>query len=421
MRGRLLIIFGPVLALGVFTVLLALVAGLFGFYRYEMYAVAVAVGALVMALAIFLFYQQAGERRASEAALQSVQARVGDIVDSAMDAIISADESQRIVLYNPAAEKVFGWPRDAVLGQPLDRLLPERFRHAHQAHIAQFGRTGATSRRMGDPGILYGLRASGEEFPIDASISQHVENDKRLFTVILRDVTGRVRAQEALRRSQEELRELSAAAHTVREQEQRRVAREIHDELGQALTALKMDVAWMLGNLSAGSPPLADKLGAMQTQLDATVAATRRISADLRPLMLDDLGLIPAAEWLAQNFSERTGIPCRMHIRPPDIELAEPHASALYRILQESLTNVARHARASCVDVTLERVDGALQLTVRDDGRGFRPAEARAQKTYGLLGLRERTVLLGGDASVTSEPGRGTTVEVRLPLGKEAP
>jgi signal transduction histidine kinase len=135
--------------------------------------------------------------------------------------------------------------------------------------------------------------------------------------------------------------------------------------------------------------------------------------------MLDDLGLIPAAEWLAQNFSERTGIPCRMHIRPPDIELAEPHASALYRILQESLTNVARHAKASRVDVTLERVDGALQLTVRDDGRGFRPAEARAQKTSGLLGLRERTVLLGGEASVTSEPGRGTTVNVRLPLQAE--
>jgi signal transduction histidine kinase len=299
-------------------------------------------------------------------------------------------------------------------------LLPERFRNRHQAHIAQFGRTGATSRRMGDPGILYGLRAGGEEFPIEASISQHVESGRRIFTVILRDITERVRAEEGLRRAQDDLRELSAAAHTIREQEQRRVAREIHDELGQALTALKMDVAWMLGNLSVGSPPLSDKLNTMQAQLDATVAATRRISADLRPLMLDDLGLIPAAEWLAQNFSERTGIPCRLQIRPPDIELAEPHASALYRILQESLTNVARHARASRVEVILERVDGALQLTVRDDGRGFSPAETRAQKTYGLLGLRERSVLLGGEESVTSEPGRGTTIEVRLPLAREA-
>ena len=420
-RGRLLIIFGPVLALGVLTVLLALVAGVLGFYRYEMYAVAAAVGAMVMVLAILLFYHQTGERRMADAALRSVQARVGDIVDSAMDAIISADESQRIVAYNPAAEKVFRWPRAAVLGQPLDMLIPERFRAAHRSHVGKFGRTGETSRRMGDPGILYGLRATGEEFPMEASISQNVENGKKLFTVILRDVTGRVRAEAALRRSQEELRELSAAAHTVREQEQRRVAREIHDELGQSLTALKMDVAWMLGNLSAGSPSLSEKLETMHAQLNATVAATRRISADLRPLMLDDLGLIPAAEWLVQNFSERTGIPCRLQVRPPDIELAEPHASALYRILQESLTNVARHARASRVDVTLEQLDGELRLTVSDDGQGFRPAEARAQKTYGLLGLRERTVLLGGEASVASEPGRGTTVEVRIPLTTEAP
>jgi PAS domain S-box-containing protein len=418
-RGKLLIVFGPVLALGVFTVLLSLVAGLFGFYRYEMYAVAVVVGALVMLLAVVLFYRQSDERRQTDAALQSAQARVGDIVDSAMDAVISADESQRIVLYNPAAEKVFRWPRAAVLGQPLDMLVPERFRTAHRRHVGEFGYTGATSRRMGDPRVLYGLRANGEEFPIEASISQHTEDGRKLFTVILRDVTERVRAEDALRQSREELRELSAAAHTVREQEQRRVAREIHDELGQSLTALKMDVAWMLGNLSAGSPTLNEKLSAMQAQLDATVAATRRISADLRPLMLDDLGLIPAAEWLAQNFSERTGIPCRLQIRPPDIELEEPHASALYRILQESLTNVARHAKAGQVEVLIEQVDGALRLSVRDDGRGFSPAEARTQKTYGLLGLRERTVLLGGEASVTSEPGRGTTVDVRIPLNDE--
>ena len=419
-RGRLLVVFGPVLGLGVFTVLLALIAGLLGFYRYEMYAVAVAVGALVMLLAIVLFYYQTGERRASDAALQSARARVGDIVDSAMDAIVSADESQRIVLYNPAAEKMFGWPRDAVLGQPLDVLVPERFRRAHRTHVAEFGRTGATSRRMGGSGVLRGLRANGAEFPIEASISQHAENDGKILTVILRDVTERVRAEEELRHSQEDLRELAAAAHTIREQEQRRVAREIHDELGQSLTALKMDVAWMLGNLTAGSPSLADKLDAMKVQLDTTVAATRRISADLRPLMLDDLGLVPAVEWLTQSFSERTGIPCKLQVRPPDIELAEPHASALYRILQESLTNVARHAGASRVDVTLERADGALLLSVRDDGQGFRPSESRAQKTYGLLGLRERTVLLGGEASISSEQGRGTIVDVRIPLKAQA-
>jgi PAS domain S-box-containing protein len=417
---RLLFVFWPVLAVGGATVLLALVAGVFGFQRYEMYLVATILGASVIVLAVILFHRQAAERKESVVALESVQAQVGDIVESAMDAIISVDESQRIVLYNPAAEKVFLRPSAAVLGQPLDILIPERFRGAHREHVEQFGHTGETSRRMGDPRVLYGVRANGVEFPIEASISQHSESGRRHFTVILRDVTERARADEALRRSREELRELSAAAHTAREQERRRVAQELHDELGQALTALKLDVAWMLGHLSAGSPTLADKLDAMQGQLDATVAATRRISSDLRPLMLDDLGLIPAAEWLAQNFSERTGIPCNLRIRPPDMELAEPHASALYRILQESLTNVARHAEANRVDIAIERIDGALKLTVRDDGRGFSTVEVRTQKTYGLLGLRERTVLLGGEANIASEPGRGTTIEVRIPLETEA-
>src|SRR4249920_2000931 len=125
--GRMLIIFGPVLALGVFTVLLALVAGLFGFYRHEMYAVATVVGAAVMLLAVILFYRQTDERRAADSALQSAEARVGDLIDSAMDAIVSVDESQRIVLYNQAAEKVFRWPHAAVLGQPLEMLVPKRF------------------------------------------------------------------------------------------------------------------------------------------------------------------------------------------------------------------------------------------------------------------------------------------------------
>jgi PAS domain S-box-containing protein len=415
-RGRMLIVFGPVLALGVFTVLLALVAGLFGFYRHEMYAVAVVVGALVMLLAVVLFYRQTDESRASETALQSAQARVGGIVDSAMDAIVSIDEPQRIVLFNPAAEKVFGWPRAAVLGQPLDMLVPERFRAGHHGHIERFGRTGTTSRRMGEPRVLYGLRANGEEFPLEASISQHKEGDRRLFTVILRDVTERVRAEEALRRSKEELRELALASDSVREQEKSRIARELHDELAQSLTALKMDVAWLRGHVPAGDAAVSGKLGDIEALLDGTVAATRRISADLRPLMLDDLGLVPAVEWLVQKFTERNAIPCELELGAPDLELRDPHASAVFRILQESLTNAARHARASRVKVSIGLSDGAVALRVRDDGRGFSPEDPRKPGSFGLMGLRERAYLLGGEVSIASEPGRGTTVEVRIPL-----
>jgi PAS domain S-box-containing protein len=414
--GRLLIIFGPVLALGVLTVLLALVAGLSGFYRNEMYAVAVVFGALLMLLAIVLFYRQTDERRASDAALRSAQARVDDIVDSAMDAIISVDEAQRIVLYNPAAEKAFGWPRADVIGQRLDVLVPERFRAGHEAHIGQFGRNGATSRRMGNPGILYGLRANGQEFPIEASISQHSENGRKLFTVILRDVTERVRSEEALRQSKEDLRELALISDSVREQEKSRIARELHDELGQSLTALKMDVTWLRGRVPQADQSVSGKLDDIEALIDGTVAATRRISSDLRPLMLDDLGLVPAVEWLVQKFTERNGIPCELNIGARDLELREPHASAVFRILQESLTNAARHAQASRIEVSIDLGDGAVALRVRDDGRGFSPQQPRKPGSFGLLGLRERAKLLGGDANIASEPARGTTIEVRIPL-----
>jgi len=414
--GRLLIIFGPVLAVGASTVLLALVAGLFGFHRYEMYLVATVLGASVMLLAVILFYRQAGERRASELALRSAEARVSDVIESAMDAIVSIDESQRIVLYNPAAEKVFLWPRVAVLGQPLEKLIPERLRAGHRDHIERFGRTGATSRRMGDPRVLYGLRADGKEFPIEASISQHREDGRKLFTVILRDVTERVQAEQVLRESREELRQLALASHSVREQEKSRIARELHDELAQSLTALKMDVTWLREHVLAGDGPTSKKLSDIDSLLNHTVAATRRISADLRPLVLDDLGLVPAVEWLVQKFTERNGIPCELAIGAPDLELQDPHASAVFRIVQESLTNAARHAQASRVEVSIDRGNGAVALKVRDNGRGFSPDDPRKPGSFGLMGLRERAYLLGGEVNIASTPGQGTSIEVRIPL-----
>ncbi|HXI35287.1 MAG TPA: PAS domain S-box protein, partial [Burkholderiales bacterium] len=178
-------------------------------------------------------------------ALGEAQARLVAIVDSAMDAVITVDEAQKIVLFNRAAEQLFGVRRDEVLGSALDRFLPARFRGAHHGHVESFGRTGVTSRRMGDVTTLWALRADGEEFPIEASISQAAEEGKRYFTVILRDITVRKQAEDGLKASQQELRELSARVLEAREEEKARIARELHDELGQLLTALKMDLSWL--------------------------------------------------------------------------------------------------------------------------------------------------------------------------------
>ena len=345
-------------------------------------------------------------------AMEAGDVRLRGILDSAMDAIITVDGDQRVVYFNAAAEAVFGWKREEAVGAPLSRFIPARFHAAHEAHVREFGQTGATSRRMGHARVVAGLRRDGGEFPIEASISQVVERGQQLFTVILRDVTERVRAEEALRRSREELREFAMAANSVREQEKSRIARELHDELGQALTALKLDVGW-LGQRLARDPEAARKLSNMQGLIDSTVSATRRISADLRPLILDDLGLVAACEWLLNGVSERTGIACSLEMGGADLDLPDPHATAVFRVLQESLTNAARHSGARRVAVSLRREAGRIILRVKDDGRGFDPSAPRDANSHGLTGLRERAYLLGGTLRIESGPG--TAIELDLP------
>ena len=334
-------------------------------------------------------------------------ARLAGLLDSAMDAIITVDDSQHLVLYNRAAERIFGWPVDDILGQPLERLLPERFRGDHAKFVRRFGDTGITSRRMGQSTVLHGLRANGEEFPIEASISQLDTAEGKLFTVILRDVTERERAQR-------ELAAAAADASRVREQEKARIARELHDELAQSLTALKLDATWARDNLHRRDEA-ATRLQAVLATLDAAVAATRRIAADLRPPVLDDLGLGAAVEWLAHNFTERHRVPCDLDL-DDELELGEPHATGLFRIAQEALVNIAKHAHASRVQLQLRRDGGEIVLGVQDDGVGFRPADPRKPQSLGLVGLRERAQLLRATLTLDSEPGKGTRVEVRVPL-----
>ena len=420
---RLLVVLGPVLGLLAFTILLAFAALWFEEHRSEILATAAGAASIIVALAIFLIYRQATarlrethERVRAQALLARSEARLSGIVDSAMDAIITIDESQHVVLFNAAAETMFGCPREQAIGAPLARFIPERFRQAHAGHVGSFGRAGTASRRMGGMRVVTGLRASGEEFPIDASISQLAEDGHKLYTVVLRDVTERVRADQALRESKEELQLLASEAHQAREHEQSRIARELHDELGQSLTALKMLFASLRETVAQRDGAEAQKLDKMGAVLDRTVAATRRIAADLRPLMLDDLGLIPAIEWLAEDFTQRHGVPCTLAIDDPELQVTAVHASAIFRIVQESLTNVARHARARRVEVRIARNDSGVTIGVRDDGVGFATDAPRAPNSRGLLGMRERAYLLGGTIAVQSVPGRGTAVEVRLPL-----
>jgi PAS domain S-box-containing protein len=314
---------------------------------------------------------------------------------------------------------MFGCPQAGAIGAPLSWFIPERFRGSHAEHVRRFGEAGVSSRRMGGLRVVTGLARDGREFPIDAAISQVNDATGKFYTVILRDVTERVRAEEALRRSKEELQELATESHAAREQEQSRIARELHDELGQALTALKMMVAWVDQKTGRADLELARRLDRMAKLIDNTLEATRRISAELRPLILDDLGLVPAIESVIEGFVERTGVHVDL-AADDDLELGDARKSAVFRIVQESLTNVARHAKATRVDVRIGRDDGAIAIDVRDDGVGFDMNAPQSRRSRGLLGMRERAYLLGGTLEITSAPGKGTALAVRIPIRTEA-
>jgi signal transduction histidine kinase len=232
---------------------------------------------------------------------------------------------------------------------------------------------------------------------------------------IIRDVTERKRAEEAIRRNEEQLRNLTAYIQKVSEIERTNIAREIHDELGQALTVLKIDLSWLRKRLLQDQIPMMEKIDAMSTIIDRTIMTVKKISTDLRPGLLDDLGLSAAIEWQSEEFEKRTGIACRIKIEPQEITFDKDRNTALFRILQETLTNIARHAAATEVDVSLQKKDGQIELKVQDNGRGITEEELANPQSFGLMGLRERAILFGGNAVIQGVPGRGTTVTVKIP------
>ncbi len=238
---------------------------------------------------------------------------------------------------------------------------------------------------------------------------------------IQRDITDRHRAAEEIAESRQELRALAARLESVREEERTRIARELHDELGQALTGLKLDLAWLERRLTRHSQSeLVDRCASFLVRLDEVMVSVRRIVTELRPSVLDQLGLADAIEWLAQDFAVRTGLGMELDIQSDGAGPPDAVASSVFRILQEALTNVAKHARATRVGVRLRIDPNVLALAVSDDGRGITKEELRGTHSLGLVGLRERAIAWGGTVTISGEPNAGTTLQLRLPLGTRA-
>jgi PAS domain S-box-containing protein len=233
------------------------------------------------------------------------------------------------------------------------------------------------------------------------------------------DITKRKKAEEEIKNSQAQLRNLAAHLESIREQERTLVAREMHDELGQSLTALKMDLSWLRGKISKEQKPLRDKTKSMTKLVDRTLQSVKRISTELRPGLLDDIGLPAAIEWQAEEFENRMGIKCAVTVVPEDMILDSECSTAIFRIFQETLTNVVRHSHATQVKVGLKAKAGKIELKVRDNGNGITKKQIADPKSFGLIGIRERAQFLGGDVEIRGIPDKGTTVIATIPISKE--
>lgn len=351
-------------------------------------------------------------------ALAAADERHRHTVTSVMDAIIAIDDKQHIILFNPAAERMFGMPADDAIGQPLTILLPENLRELHQRHVASFLDSTRTSEMMGPSLEIFGRRSNGERFPVEATISRMEHDGQVQMTAVLRDITERHQAEENLRQANQQLRTLSAALQDVREEERTHISRELHDELGQQLTGLKLDLTWLAARVRDGRHVEVERIGEMRQLLDNVIASVRRISSDLRPPVLDDLGFCEAVRWLKEETEKRSGLVIVTDL--PGGQLVEDCtlATSMYRIVQEALTNIIRHAEASQVLIRLEAHNDRLVLTVRDDGKGSGGEQRKGG--VGLVSMRERVEGLGGEFNVIRIPGQGFAIEACFPRQPQA-
>ena len=336
-------------------------------------------------------------------------------------AVVATDADGKITYWNRPAELLYGWPAGEAMGRELAALiLPSE---------APSARPWPQQLDQGRPwfGEMLLRHRNGSLLTALVTHAPVVDADQNSLGMIQvsTDLTDRKQAELQLQNSREQLRALAAKLESVREEERKSLSRDIHDELGQVLTGLKMELAWMRSRLSSAKTvpreALLEKIAQLGEQIDASATTIRKLCAELRPGILDDLGLEAAIDWQAREFSKRTGIKCQLTARTNNLQLGPDSCTAVFRIFQEILTNIARHAKAANMTVVLTETEVDLVLEAQDDGRGIRPEEVTGDKSLGLLGMRERAMALGGNIEFLGLRQGGTSVRLRVPLDKRAP
>ena len=364
---------------------------------------------------------QAGiiQRKQANEALRESRDRLDGIYRSVGEGIVSIDAEQRIAMFNSAAERIFGYSAAEMIGQPLNVLLPERFRPQHENHIRRFDASGQGNRTMGTYTLIYGLRRSGEEFPVEATVSQSGIPPNKLFTVILRDITERRQAEQVREQLMGQLELLSERLATAQEEERGKIAYELHEELGQELTTLKLYLQ-MLGPGSGGTEAETQHEQALTVAVQAT-ERVRKLVLDLEPPELAAFGLYAAVRTYCQRQAVAGGWNLHIDAPKPDVRAPQPVERACFRVLQEGLNNVLYHAKATEVWVHVHQGADELELWIRDNGIGFDRNAVRAENrreggSLGLFGMQIRAKQVGGSVEIKSTAGAGTEVRAVFPL-----
>jgi PAS domain S-box-containing protein len=358
-------------------------------------------------------------RKQAETALQESEVRMRAIVETAVDGIITIDEHGIVESCNPAAERLFGYAKAEMVGRNVSMLMPSPDRERHDSYLANYQRTGER-KIIGIGREVVGLRKDGSSFPMDLAVAEMQLGERRMFTGMVRDISERKQTEEALRQSQNELRQLAAHQEKLKEEERKRIAQEIHDELGGLLTSIKAYVSVANDRaVNAGARP--DQLLLEAAALaDSAISAVRKVITDLRPSVLDQLGIWAALEWYASQIEERSGIVCQCTIGDAvqAIDIGPERSTMLFRVVQEALTNVVRHSGASSAAVSVISNGRALSVRVQDNGKGINTERLLNRESWGILGMYERTRHFGGELKISGTPGQGTAVVLDLPLEK---
>jgi PAS domain S-box-containing protein len=355
--------------------------------------------------------ESAKEREKSARRLQ----RQSELLDLAQDAIMVREWDGTISFWNRGAESLYGWRAEEALGQVKHDLLETQFPEPLECIMEKVVQSGYWEGELGH------TRRDGTKVTVLSRwASRSADDGGREILEINTDISEWKRiaeqrhATEQLQQSAQQLREFAARLNFTREEERSRISRELHDELGQALTAIKMEITWAMSKLHE-QPPVMQKMQSAIRMVDSTIHSVRKIATELRPAVLD-LGLVAAIEWQAHEFQARTGTECQLDLPSDEVSLGKDKLIAVFRVLQETLTNVARHSGATRTRIILREQLRDLVLEIHDNGKGM-SLDQVSSGSLGLLGMRERALSVGGELTIRSSPGEGTVVTARIPLG----